>query len=283
MTLATTQLRQQAEAPTDALEQLADPFELNADDQAGRTEESAVHVIREGIRCDTERKGSETPGGGSLLEIVLDASEGFIPLWAKDTVLRWRFRERSLRRFRNPLAAKAAIEQMLGEAIAAWGSAAPVKFKQSDSAWDFEIVMQPADDCDAGGCVLASAFFPDAGRHQLLIYPKMFTQTRAEQVETLVHEIGHVFGLRHFFALVRETAWPAEVFGKHEPFSIMNYGAASMLTAADRSDLARLYQLAWSGQLTQINGTPIRFVRPFHVSGSRVEAIAALEIAPAAT
>ena len=37
----------------------------------------------------------------------------------------------------------------------------------------------------------------------------------------------------------------------------------SRLTDQDRADLKSLYQQAWSGQLTQINGTPIRFVRPF--------------------
>jgi hypothetical protein len=43
--------------------------------------------------------------------------------------------------------------------------------------------------------------------------------------------------------------------------------------------LKRLYELAWSGQLTRINGTPIRFVKPFHDSGAAAEgpvAIAAM-------
>ena len=99
-----------------------------------------------------------------------------------------------------------------------------------------------------------------------MIYPKLFSQNRSEQVETLVHEIGHVFGLRHFFALVDETAWPAKVFGTHSKFSIMNYGTLSVLTQADRDDLRRLYQLVWSGQLAEVNGTQIRTVRPFHVT-----------------
>ena len=80
------------------------------------------------------------------------------------------------------------------------------------------------------GYVLASAFFPDAGRHELVIYPKMFSQSRREQVDTLIHEVGHIFGLRHFFANIRETAWPSQVFGTHKPFSIMNYGHQSELT-----------------------------------------------------
>jgi len=125
----------------------------------------------------------------------------------------------------------------------AWGDAAPIKFVKNEDAWDFKIVMREADECNISGCVLASAFFPDAGRHELVLYPKMFTQDREEQVETLIHEIGHMFGLRHFFAQVRETAWPAEVFGKHRKFSIMNYGEASELTTHDKSDLKKLYQL----------------------------------------
>jgi Matrixin len=238
--------------------------------------ESEVHVFGDKVVCDTEPRGHATPRGRSPLEIVVDASEGFIPLWAKNTTLRWRFRESSMRQFRNPTAAKAAIRRLFGEALLEWGDAAPVKFAERNDAWDFEIVMRRSDDCDANGCVLASAFFPDAGRHQLLLYPKMFTDSHSEQVETLVHEIGHVFGLRHFFANISETEFPSEIFGVHRAFSIMNYGNKSRLTPDDKADLKRLYQLAWSGQLTQINGTPIRFVRPFHTIGAPPQGLVAV-------
>ena len=136
--------------------------------------------------------------------------------------------------FKSPAAAKTEIRKLLAEAILAWGDAAPVKFAERTDAWDFEIVMRASDDCDGSGCVLASAFFPDAGRHQLVLYPKMFSQDRQEQVETLIHEIGHVFGLRHFFADVSEGAWPSQIFGTHKPFTIMNYGSQSVLTADDK-------------------------------------------------
>jgi hypothetical protein len=254
----------------------AGPFKLREPNEAAREAEPLVHVIRKGVRCDTETRGHGTPRGRSPLEIVVDASEGFIPLWAKGTTLRWRFRESSLQSFQNPEAAKAGIEKLLGEAILAWGDAAPVKFAKRDDSWDFEIVMRQGDDCNISGCVLASAFFPDAGRHKLLLYPKMFTQDKKEQVETLIHEIGHAFGLRHFFAQVSETAWPSRIFGKHNKFSIMNYGKDSKLSKADRADLSKLYQRAWAGQLTQINGTPIRFVKPFHTIGAPAENVVAL-------
>jgi hypothetical protein len=227
--------------------------------------ESHVHVIDKAGRviCDTDRRGHATPQGRNPLELVVDASEGFIPLWAADTVLRWRFRERSLDYFADPAAAKVEIRNLFAESLLAWGSAAPVTFKYDPDLWDFEIVMRPNDQCNAVGCVLASAFFPDGGRHQLNLYPKMFEQSRVEQVETMIHEVGHIFGLRHFFADVREQAWPSEIFGKHEQFSIMNYGEFSVLTDDDKSDLTLLYQLARSGELQHINGTPIQLVKPF--------------------
>jgi hypothetical protein len=242
-----------------------------------------VHVFgRRRIRCDTDVRGHATPQGRSPLEIVVDASEGFIPLWAAETTLRWRFRENTMKYFKSPAAAKTEIRKLLGEAVLAWGDAAPVKFSENTDAWDFEIVMRKNDDCDATGCVLASAFFPDAGRHQLVLYPQMFELERKEQVETLIHEIGHVFGLRHFFANVSETRWASEIFGVHKPFTIMNYGSQSVLTPDDRADLKRLYQLVWSGALTDINGTPIKLVKPFHTIGAAPESVVAISQAPPA-
>lgn len=253
----------QHEAPDDLAP--GDPFTVR--DAGEIAADLGVHIIRPGVRCETEGRGHATPRGTSRLEIVVDATEGFVPLWAKGATLRWRFRESSLQHFTNREAAKKAIQTLLGEAILAWGDAAPVRFSKSSGAWDFEVVVLRNDDCDANGCVLASAFFPDGGRHRLNIYPFLFRQTREEQIETLAHEIGHIFGLRHFFALVSERAWPARVFGEHSKFSIMNYGGDSKLTAFDKADLKTLYEQAWAGKLTAINGTPIKFVRPHHDSG----------------
>ena len=232
------------------------------------------HLFRN-HRCNTEDVGFETPRNLSPLDLVLHVSEGFIPLWEPSVILRWRIREQSLAHLKDKAAAKNAVRTLLGKALLAWGDAAPVKFTERDDAWDFEIVVQEKDNCNPFGCVLASAFFPDAGRHELTIYPEMFDQVEQEQIETLAHEIGHVFGLRHFFAKVSETAWPAELFGEHSKFSIMNYGPDSRLTDVDKVDLKRLYQSVWAGALTHINGTPIRQVGPFHQTGAAIVAAAA--------
>ena len=243
-------------------------FKLRKEYKSTKDSETRIHLLRPGIICDTEPRGYPTPRGRSPFEIVVDASEGFIPLWAKDMILRWRFRERSMTDFLNLELAKGEIRKLFGEALLAWGTAAPIKFSENDDLWDFEIVIRPGDSCNNSGCVLASAFFPDSGRHELVVYPKMFKQSREEQVDTFIHEIGHVFGLRHFFAELSETSWPVEIFGTHSKFSIMNYGELSKLTIEDKEDLSRLYHLAWSGSLTHINETPIRFVKPYHTLAS---------------
>jgi hypothetical protein len=245
--------------------------------------DSEVHLFGNGFKCETDTRGHGTPQGRSPLEIVVDASEGFIPLWTAGTTLRWRFRDSTMKYFKSPAAAKTEIRKLLGEALLAWGDAVPVRFTERKDGPDFEIVMRKNDDCDASGCTLASAFFPDAGRHQLILYPEMFAQTRQEQVDTLVHELGHVFGLRHFFANISEKAWPSQIFGTHKPFSIMNYGRKSVLTADDTADLKRLYQSVWSGELTQINRTPIKLVKAFHTSGAlpqRLIAVSPTQPAP---
>jgi len=219
-----------------------------------------VHVLKEGIICRTDSR----PEPRSRTRIVLDATDGFIPLWAEGLVLRWEFDSASLSIFQKPEAIKKKIRQLFGAAVASWGEAVPIRFDENPDNPDFRIVVEANDDCTPQGCTLAQAFFPDAGRHPLYVFPKMFTQSRKEQVDTLAHEIGHVFGLRHFFAPTDETEWPAVIFGRHKPFSIMNYGNLSELTDTDRHDLHRLYESAWDRKLKKINGTPIKLVRPFH-------------------
>lgn len=193
-------------------------LKLRNDGGSRRHSDCDKHVYRKSVVCETDERGFPTPENADPTRIVLHAPDGFIRLWSRNTTLNWRFRESSMRVFEDPAGAMNFIEMLFQQAVSAWGTAVPVRFSKQRTGWDFEIVMRNADDCDGSGCVLASAFFPDSGRHQLYLYPKMFEQSRQEQIETLVHELGHVFGLRHFFANVSETSWPSEIFGTHSRF-----------------------------------------------------------------
>lgn len=250
-------------------------FALAKPEEIAARKQGRLHIRKQNGRnviCVTDSLGApkhEQLGaararvGDRRFEIVVDASEGFIPLWAEHSTLRWRFNAVSLEAFQDPDAARAAIRTLFDDAVAAWDTACPVAFVEDEARYDFEIVVRSEKRCSANGCVLASAFFPDGGQHELLIYPSMFEQVHEEQVATLVHEIGHVFGLRHFFALVSEGAWPAIIYGEHQKFSIMNYGDESQLTDADKTDLSNLYKAVWEGKISALNGTPVRLVRPY--------------------
>lgn len=241
-----------------------DPFRRVSAADAAFARAPEQHVYGKRVKCVTDTRGFATPNNDGRVSIVVDASEGFIPLWAKNCTLRWRFQEQSMKVFANPAAAKARIRELMGKALLEWGDAVPIKFAERKDAWDFEVVVHGATDCDINGCTLAAAFFPDGGRHELEIYPTMFEQSEKEQIETLAHEFGHVFGLRHFFAKISEKRWKSEIFGAHSPFSIMNYGSKSQMKPADRSDLRKLYQKVWAGEITAINGTRVKLVKPSH-------------------
>ncbi|MCG7865843.1 MAG: matrixin family metalloprotease [Candidatus Thiodiazotropha taylori] len=225
-----------------------------------------VHEYGKGHICTTDGIGYATPGNRTPLEIVVDSSEGFIPLWDENVILRWKFDEDSLSILSNPDEIKVYVRELFAEALLKWGDAAPIRFSENSNSWDFKLRVEADNNCNPRGCTLARAFFPDPGINTLFLFPKMFEQNRKEQVDTVIHELGHVFGLRHFFANVREQEWPSEIFGEHRAFSIMNYGAMSELTDEDKNDLSLLYQLAWSGKLKEINGTRIRLITPFHVN-----------------
>ncbi|CAD73689.1 zinc-dependent metalloprotease family protein [Rhodopirellula baltica] len=232
--------------------------------------EKKIHRTSKRMVCTTDERGFATPDDVDPNSIVLDASEGFIPLWRYGTTLRWCFDEVALSSHEQRSGVKRKVRELMQEAMLAWGDAAPIRLKEERDSYDFRVVVNANSRCTPFGCTLASAFFPDSGRHNFHVYPEAFEQSRKEQVDTFIHELGHVFGLRHFFAQVREQAWPSVIFGKHRAFSIMNYGEQSELTEDDRSDLRELYRAVWSGVLTNVNGTPIRLFAPYHEAGELV-------------
>ncbi len=241
------------------------PLRFNTHKRALELSEDLVHVYgRKGnYVCETDTRGYAQPDNRDPLDLVVHASDGFIPLWAPGVTLRWRFQPSAMTIFRDPDAAADYIRALFGQGILEWGDAAPIRFTEAADRWDFEIVPLRNKNCSDRGCTLARAFFPDSGQHELQLFPTLWEQSQQEQVETMAHEIGHIFGLRHFFAKIHETAWPAEIFGNHRPFSIMNYGEHSVMTETDQEDLKQLYFFVWSGQLPEINGTEVRQFQPF--------------------
>jgi len=76
---------------------------------------------------------------------------------------------------------------------------------------------------------------------------------KKEREETLEHEIGHIWGLRHYFAPTDEADEKSVTFGVHRKETIMNYGENSHMTRQDKIDLERLYNAVWSGRVKEID------------------------------
>ena len=101
----------------------AESVEFLSEKDAAAAEKPYVHVYYKGAICETDKKGHPTPENRSRTELVVEATDGFIPLWDKGMTLRWRFQERSMSVFRDPAAAKGVLRRLLGQAIQLWGDA----------------------------------------------------------------------------------------------------------------------------------------------------------------
>jgi hypothetical protein len=236
-----------------------DLFELKASEKVRhRCVTDEANKIRKIYESHSQGGAEGLMGTERLTELVVGLGD-HVPLWVRGVTLKWRLHP-LFNNYTNAENVKNYIRGILGEAILKWGSASPVSFQETTGKADFEIMMRP-DSCNAYGCTLASAFFPNSNFNILSLYPKMFQQDRFEQVETMVHELGHIFGLRHYFAKESETSWRSEIFGHHHPLTIMNYGHNSTLTEQDKTDLETLYSLVWGGRLRNINGLPIRLYK----------------------
>lgn len=218
------------------------------------------------LTCRTDKTGTVFPRDiSSLTEFVLDTSRGTVPLWAKGSILNYRFNQQSLGCYGSPEQGRAIISTFFSSAIRRWGDFVPVRFREDNDNYDFEISCSSFQPIINGGPLAASSFLPNELRAKFVIYPalrKMFEENAETALQVLCHELGHIFGLRHFFALVEERGFSAEIFGTHSKFTIMNYGPDSRLTDTDRSDLKMLYQEAWAGRLTTINRTSISLISP---------------------
>src|SRR5262245_48115923 len=110
-----------------------DLLALNDANDLRKSTDPLVHQLKEGIICTTDRRAEPS----SPLRIVVDATEGFIPLWDENLVLRWRFDRASLSVFRRPELIKARIRELLTAAIVAWGDAVPIRFVENPDNSDF--------------------------------------------------------------------------------------------------------------------------------------------------
>jgi hypothetical protein len=128
-----------------------------------------------------------------------------------------------------------------------------VSFKWVQSIDDAAFVLQYGGD---QGTVLASAFFPNSAvLNTLFVYAYAFDKTVSESPRgsfrnyeimknVFVHELGHVLGLRHEFALDPETfegEGAVRVFGAN-PESVMSYQFPPQMQESDKTETRAFYR-----------------------------------------
>jgi hypothetical protein len=96
------------------------------------------------------------------------------------------------------------------------------------------------------GNVLAEAFFPNSDPlNNLFVYKGAFTQENLPILKNIfLHELGHVLGLRHEFALKEEESWAAVRFGTANPISVMSYTFPPTIQQSDVADTKEFYDYA---------------------------------------
>jgi hypothetical protein len=142
--------------------------------------------------------------------------------WVPGSVIRWA----AFRTGFGSLEDANFAAQQLHMAAKNWNDAKiGVTFEWVESIKDAAFVLCYGGD---GGTTLAEAFFPNSNRlNTVYIYSQAFDKDwRDNMRKVFTHELGHVLGLRHEFAMDPDPnryEGEAEQWGPRNPMSVMNY------------------------------------------------------------
>jgi len=217
---------------------------------ASSSAESQKPASKGKVLCVTESRYNRSPK--LVLNTVNDFNVRQIALWAKGQTITWKYSSDS--NFSKISAEH--FEDILNKAISAWVFVPFTLVGPKDFRDDVDFIVtihgmenRQVDEFGNVGYVLGQAFFPDSVDKSFHIWPSPFDDS--ELLNTVEHELGHTFGLRHYFGLEEGNI----AFFRHDPNdpkSIMNYNENGVLTCKDKIDLKDLYNGVWAKTLTRL-------------------------------
>jgi len=170
---------------------------------------------------------------------IMVGLHGEVPRWVPGSVIRWAVWSKE---FGNEADAKHAADH-LQLAANQWNDAnVGVTFEWTPDVKKANFFVTKGR---PSGSVLASAFFPNADNpNQLFVYPYAFTPSWKDNMwKVFTHELGHVLGLRHEFAIEREGLGAVQL-GPRNELSVMNYRPEPpQLQQSDIDSTKLFYQL----------------------------------------
>lgn len=182
------------------------------------------------------KKADEQGFGSARLEVshglVAMTRNGKVVRWAPGTVLSYRVARSTFAKEEHYKLVVNNLRAATGE----WERTCGVNFehrKDLDArpGTGREGCLFVAYQFEAGGTVIASAFFPSdpPERRHVLVDPSYYT-TSFDKVGVFRHELGHVLGFRHEHirneappVCPNEPLWDTQVLSAYDPKSVMHY------------------------------------------------------------
>ncbi|KIL85332.1 matrix metalloproteinase-11 [Fusarium avenaceum] len=176
--------------------------------------------------------------------------DSIIPRWKTPTTLKWYLKKESFTSEERAERAATALNQAAEE----WENIDfGVTIRQTENAQEanFNLVYrknqrnQPVE--------LGLGFFPhDADRDMFIFTVALLPQRRDMLKNVFLHELGHVFGLRHEFGLTEKAA--AVQFMTKNPMSVMEYNEVPTIQGTDKEGIRAFYKLA---EGLDLDGSPV--------------------------
>jgi hypothetical protein len=186
----------------------------------------------------------------NLPSIVL-GMDSIIPRWKIPTTLKWYLMADKFPSTEDAEIAAEALNQAANE----WRNVdfgVTVFQTQNKREANFNLVYRrnPRDD----PYVLAEAFFPHDRDNDVILYAYgMHPDNRYKLKNVFLHELGHIFGLRHEFAIEEEGEGAVQFMTKNS-LSVMDYNDQPMIQESDKQGLRAFYKLA---ETYDVGGSPV--------------------------